>query len=238
MYKFGKCDFMWEYASRAPWANSRFGGGATAGDNAYDVCGEEASMDLWAPWIDSLFDPDNAVCFFWLVWPHMEWGYRFIRACGFKPSTLAFDWVKTCKNDDASFNGGGGFWTGSNSELCLLGYRGKMEPAAKLVGQVVESYYSWDDFTAPITVKHPHPRDENGKIIHSRKPDIIRQKIELMYPPALYGRGIGLFEREAQGEHWDVFGNQVEGSIEGPDFRQTKLITLPDGDQLPLLAVC
>jgi hypothetical protein len=32
------------------------------------------------------------------------------------------------------------------------------------------------------------------------------------------GEAIGLFEREGQGPGWDVFGNQVENSIPGPDF--------------------
>jgi N6-adenosine-specific RNA methylase IME4 len=221
LYKRGKCDFMWEYGSRAHWSNTRFGGGATGGTNAYDVADDESAIELWAPWIGSLFHPDYAICFFWLVWPKIELGLEFIRACGFKPSTLAFDWVKTCKNDDSKFKPGPGFWTGSNSEICVLGYRGSIKPNKALVGQVNETFYT--DFPYPITVKHPHIYGPTGKIIHSRKPDIFKQKIDLMYPAEIYGQGIGLFEREPQGPGWDVFGDQVEGSIPGPDFQQIRL---------------
>jgi N6-adenosine-specific RNA methylase IME4 len=225
LYKRGKCDFMWGYNSRSHWSDSRFGGGATGGDNAYDVADDESALTLWAPWIDSLFHPQHAVCFFWLVWPKVELGFQFIRKCGFTPSTLAFDWVKTCKNDPIKFKPGPGFWTGSNSEICVLGYRGNMRPVKKLVGQVAETFHEWEEFTAPITIKHPHIYGPDGKIIHSRKPDVFKERIDLMYPASIYGQGIGLFEREPQGDGWDVFGDQVEGSIPGPDFKQMRLFT-------------
>lgn len=228
LYRRGKCDFMWGYNSRAHWADSRFGGGATGGDNAYDVADDYSAIHLWAPWIGSLF-ADDAVCFFWIVWPKLELCTQFIRACGFEISTLAFDWVKTCKNDDSRFKPGPGYYTGSNSELCLMGVRGSMPPMKKLVGQVVETH------DEPHTIKHPHIYGPDGKIIHSRKPDIFKQRIDLMYPFDVYGQGIGLFEREPQGPGWDVFGNQVEGSIPGPNFQQLSLLkTTPNCTELPL----
>jgi len=216
LYKRGKCDFPWSYASRCPHADTRFGGGAS-GD--YDLISDQEAMEVWAPWIDSLFHPENAVCFFWIVWPKVEFCLQFIRACGFKPSTLAFDWVKTCKTNQDTFRVNPGAYSGSNSELCILGVRGSMKAYQPLVGQVEETCYP-DHL---VTVRHGLVYGTDGKPIHSRKPDVFKVKIDQMYPPNLYGNGIGLFERESQGPGWDVFGNQVNGSIPGPSFKQLRI---------------
>lgn len=218
-YPVGKVDFPWEYNQRAPHADTKFGGGATG---TYDIISDEEALELWAPWIDSLFYPD-AVCFFWCVWPKIEFCLHFIRACGFEPKTAAFQWVKTYTS--GKYFQGPGYYTASNAEPVIVGARGRgLTPNQKLVDSIIETKMAEMDELGAVCMIEPHVRDpETGKIIHSRKPHQLRDRINLLYPEFIFGQKVGLFERESQGPGWDVFGDQVEGSIAGPDFQQLKL---------------
>lgn len=105
---------------------------------------------------------DNCALFLWATWPHIESALTVMKAWGFRYITCGFDWVKTNKNDDSPFFGVG-YYSKSNTEPCLFGLKGKMKPASNSVSQVV---------------LHPHPRDPaTGKIIHSRKPGVVRERI-------------------------------------------------------------
>jgi len=86
-----------------------------------------------------------------------------------------------------------GYWTRANSEPCLLAFKGKMKPLKHNIRQIVEEQ-----------------RRE-----HSRKPDIIRNKIVQLVGDL---PRIELFARE-KAEGWDVWGNEVESDI---DLTQTK----------------
>lgn len=76
-----------------------------------------------------------------------------------------------------------GNWTRSNSEICLLAVKGKPKRMSAKVHQVIES---------PIQQ-------------HSKKPDIVRDKIVELCGDL---PRIELFARNTT-EKWDVWGNEV-----------------------------
>lgn len=98
--------------------------------------------------IDILSD-DSCVLFLWVMNSEMPLALDCIRKWGFKYKTIAFTWVKTTKN---TYHFGGGNWTRSNPELCLLATRGNIKRVSASVRNLVVS-----------------PLRE-----HSRKPDEIR----------------------------------------------------------------
>ena len=106
------------------------------------------------------------------------WGFRYV--------TVAFNWFKVNKSGTPFF--GVGYYTKSNSEIALLGIKGKMKPVSNYVSQVVIS-----------------PREE-----HSKKPDSVRDKII-----ELFGEKprIELFARQST-PGWNVWGNEVRSDIE------------------------
>ena len=101
----------------------------------------------------------------------------------------AFVWLKQNKSGKGFFLGLG-WWTRSNAEICLLAVKGKPKRKNASVRQLV---------FAPIEQ-------------HSKKPDIVRDRIlELMGDLPR----IELFARQAS-PGWDVWGNEVNSSIEFP----------------------
>ena len=81
-----------------------------------------------------------------------------------------------------------GNWTRSNAEVCLLGVKGKPQRQSKAVHSVIE-----------------HPIME-----HSKKPDIVRDKIVELAGDL---PRIELFSRQ-QVDGWDHFGNEIDGGVE------------------------
>ena len=130
---------------------------------------------------------DNAVLFLWVTFPFLEDQLKVFGAWGFKYKTVGFTWVKLNPKNLGTFFGVG-YYTKSNAELCLLGTRGKvLKPATNSISSIVIS-----------------PRRE-----HSRKPDEVRERIELLYPGI---NRIELFARQ-QRLGWDAWGNEVESDI-------------------------
>ncbi len=133
---------------------------------------------------------DNCALFLWITSPFANlteaimysWGFRFIKMTG-------FIWVKTNLNGTPFF--GTGFYTKSNTEFCALGIKGKMTPVSNSVSEVI---------------MEPHPRGENGKIIHSRKPMEVRSKIVELFGNL---QRIELFATERIGG-WDSTGYGVD----------------------------
>jgi len=82
---------------------------------------------------------------------------------------------------------GMGYWFRGRHEIFLVGTRGQPPAPERRIASVVHS-----------------PRGS-----HSRKPDIVREWIELAWPAA---KRIELFAREAW-PGWDTFGNQVERTL-------------------------
>lgn len=129
---------------------------------------------------------EDCVLLLWVTFPCLEEGLELIKRWGFTYKTCGFSWVKRNKKADSWF-WGLGYWTRSNNELCLLATRGNPKRVSKSVHQIIDA-----------RIEH-----------HSKKPDVVRQRIvELMGDLPR----VELFARQ-QTEGWDVFGNQVENSI-------------------------
>lgn len=129
----------------------------------------------------------NAVLFLWTISTMLPEALDVIKAWGFTYKTVAFVWVKKNKIAD-SFFWGMGFWTRSNTEICLLAVKGKPLPrVSRSVHQIVYS-----------SVRK-----------HSQKPDEVRDKIvELLGDIPR----IELFARE-RAEGWDSHGNELPEDI-------------------------
>ena len=139
-------------------------------------------------WIKSL--PVATICsdvcflFLWVTFPNLQEGIDVIKAWGFKYSTCAFNWVKRNKKANSYFVGCGNY-TRANSELCLLGTKGKCQKAVK---------------------SHSVRQVCDARILkHSQKPDEIRDKIVELCGDI---PRIELFARQKT-EGWDIWGNEV-----------------------------
>lgn len=141
-------------------------------------------------WINSLrvaeVAADDSILFLWVTFPLLKEGIDTLEKWGFKYKTVGFNWVKRNKKKPSWFWGMGN-WTRSNSEICLIGIRGKPKRLSASVHSVIDE---------PIEA-------------HSKKPDIVRDKIVELCGDL---PRIELFARQAA-PGWDVFGNEVEGSI-------------------------
>ncbi len=67
---------------------------------------------------------DDCILFIWVKFPLLQEGLDTIKAWGFEYKTIGFNWVKHNKKSMSWFMGIGNY-TRSNSELCLIGARGK-----------------------------------------------------------------------------------------------------------------
>lgn len=134
--------------------------------------------------VNDLADSD-CVLFLWVMNSEIPLALDCIKSWGFKYKTVAFTWIKTTKN---KYHFGGGNWTRSNPELCLIATKGKIKRKSASVRNLVIS-----------------PLRE-----HSRKPDEIRTAITDLVGDL---PRIELFARQKT-EGWDVWGNEVENDIE------------------------
>ena len=131
---------------------------------------------------------NDAVLFMWIVWPTMPEALKIIEAWGFKYKTCAFSWMKAdpyrlwALEEDVRM--GLGYWTRSNSEVCLLATKGKPKRQDSSVRQgVIASIQQ-----------------------HSRKPDGIHERIERL----VAGPYLELFARQSTRPGWDFWGNQTD----------------------------
>jgi N6-adenosine-specific RNA methylase IME4 len=130
---------------------------------------------------------DDCALFIWVINPMLPHALDLIKHWGFEYKTVAFTWVKKNKIADSWF-WGLGYWTRANAELCLLATRGSPKRINKGVHSLVET------------------RIEE----HSKKPDEVRTRIVQLCGDL---PRIELFARQKT-EGWDVWGNEVESSIE------------------------
>jgi N6-adenosine-specific RNA methylase IME4 len=126
---------------------------------------------------------EDCALFLWCTGPHIAIGshVEIIRSWGFKPSTIAFDWIKQTPSGDG-LHTGMGYWTRSNAEQCFIATKGSPSRLVTDVHQVV---------LASI-----------GE--HSAKPEEVRRRVERLFPGPyleLYGR------KPVAG--WIVWGNEV-----------------------------
>lgn len=83
---------------------------------------------------------DDCVLFLWGTWPLIEEAKSVIRHWGFKYKTCGFVWVKANKIQQETDFVGGGHYTRSNSEYCLIGVRGKgIQRVSKSIRQVIRA---------------------------------------------------------------------------------------------------
>lgn len=132
----------------------------------------------------------NSVLFLWATWPMLTDALMVIGEWGYSYKTCAFAWIKAdvrqadMFRDDADVSIGPGYWTRSNSEVCLLATRGKPKRLNADVRQGIIA-----------------PRRE-----HSRKPDGIHERIERL----VAGPYLELFARQSTRPGWTFWGNQTD----------------------------
>lgn len=126
---------------------------------------------------------DNALLFLWITSPLLAVGAHLpiMRAWGFKPSAVAFTWVKAkrslpwhAKIGPADLHLGQGLTTRKNTETVLLGQRGRSLRVHRGVQEVI---------LAPVRE-------------HSRKPDLAYQRILQYVGPDR--RMLEMFARESR----------------------------------------
>jgi len=96
----------------------------------------------------------DCILFIWGTWPRLPDCLETIKAWGFKYKTVGFLWVKINKKALSTFMGGG-YWTRSNTEYCLIATKGHPKRINKSIRQLVFARI----------------RE------HSRKPDCVRERI-------------------------------------------------------------
>ena len=129
--------------------------------------------------VGSITKPDS-ILFLWVMNSELPLALQCISTWGFTFKTVAFTWVKMRKTRP---HFGGGNWTRSNPELCLLATKGRIKRVSASVPNLL------------ISPLGPH----------SKKPDDIRQRIV-----QLVGNlpRIELFAR-TRVPGWDAWGNEV-----------------------------
>lgn len=128
---------------------------------------------------------DNCILFLWTTFPLLEKSFEVIDKWGFTYKTTSFVWIKTNKKAKDTLFWGCGYWSRSNAEICLLATLGNPKRVSKKVHQVIMS---------PVEA-------------HSKKPDIIRDKIvELCGDKSR----VELFSRQKI-DGWVSLGNEIDG---------------------------
>lgn len=189
------CDPPWHYANRKTGGErkikTRFGGGA---QKHYPLMKDSELLEM-ADFIKNIAAKDSLL-FMWATNPRLDFATDLVKAWGFSYSTVWMTWIKTTKNAGFIFpslcNGliwGPGGYTASNSEVVLLGRKGKassLNPTKRMAGSIFFS-----------------PRQDR----HSQKPDHVHLLIDEIYPNA---KKIELFARRPY-PGWSVWGNEIEG---------------------------
>jgi len=128
---------------------------------------------------------EDCILFLWVMNSELPLALDCMKKWGFTFKTVAFTWVKIRKK---TYHFGGGNWTRSNPELCLLGTKGHIKRISASVKNLVIS-----------------PLRE-----HSRKPDEIRDAIVQLVGDLprieLFARSSKKFENG-----WVNVGDSVDG---------------------------
>ena len=142
--------------------------------------------------IKNIVDKD-CILFLWIMNSEIPLALNVIENWGFKYKTVAFTWVKTTKN---TYHFGGGNWTRSNPELCLLATKGNIKRKSASVRNLIIS-----------------PLKE-----HSKKPDEIREMIVKLVGDLprieLFARKPDTLIENPSWKGWDTWGNECKNDIE------------------------
>ncbi len=131
----------------------------------------------------------DSILLMWTISSHLEDTFRVIKAWGFEYKAIAWWWLKVSLTGAPRI--GMGYWTRQVGELCLLATRGNPpSPAYRAEPGIIIA-----------------PRGER----HSAKPEEQYAKIDRLFPDAF--PRLEMFARGQARPGWDVFGNEVEGSI-------------------------
>ena len=134
---------------------------------------------------------DNCVLYLWATAPMLIDALQVTEAWGFKYKSHAI-WDKG--------SSGMGYWFRGQHELLIVSIKGKVIAPKPYMRCGSLLRYPAQNRLARI----------NGKCnTHSKKPWEVREMISRWYPTS---KKLELFARE-QTQGWDVFGNEVEGSI-------------------------
>jgi len=137
--------------------------------------------------VETIAEKDSVLCL-WVTMPCLKWGIEVIESWGFNYKTVLFTWVKKNKNVPGYWKGLG-YYTRANAEIVMLGTRGKgIKVINKGVGQIIDS---------PISK-------------HSRKPDIVRQRILKLFGDL---PRIELFAR-TKIHNWDTWGDDQKLNLQ------------------------
>jgi N6-adenosine-specific RNA methylase IME4 len=126
----------------------------------------------------------DCILFLWVTFPNLITGIETIKRWGFTYKTLGFCWVKRNKKSPSWF-WGLGFWTRANPEICIIATRGNPKRLSKSVHSIVDT-----------------PIEE-----HSKKPDIVRERIVELCGDL---PRVELFARQEY-EGWICLGNEIDG---------------------------
>jgi len=171
-------DPPWAYNSKACHTTS-FRGGACGHYNVMKMA-DLANLDF------ARVSAPNSVMMMWGTAPMLPEQIKLMEHWGWKYKTIGFVWIKLNKKANSFFMGPGAY-TRANSEFVLIGVRGKYQaPEARNIFQPILS------------------RLEQ----HSRKPDVARHRIELLYPQLL--PRAEFFATEVS-EGWDCYGFAIDG---------------------------
>lgn len=176
----------------------------------------------------SLGEPMLAVCapdvvvFAWATCPNLDMHFRIMEARGFVYSTTAFVWCKTYPKSGGFFYGPGRH-VPANAELCLQW---------RLPGG--KPWWPNTGWKPNQIVAAPHPRGADKKIIHSRKPPDVHERIEKWLSPYIGDhRMLEIFATEPR-PGWTAIGHAVTGR----DIREDlAMIRSHQHGQLSLLEV-
>jgi N6-adenosine-specific RNA methylase IME4 len=146
--------------------------------------------------IGSISESRSVLCM-WAIDTMIPEALELMDAWGFQYKTVVFYWIKENKKSPGFFMGNG-YYTRANPETCLLGTRKKNRDLGIRGGGI--------------------PRVDKGvrRLIvskigrHSEKPEEAALRLERLFGDV---SRVELFARRRR-PGWDVFGNQVEGSIQ------------------------
>lgn len=147
---------------------------------------------------------DNCVLFMWWVGSMPQEAIDLVESWGFTLRNMnGFVWNKLTQTGKQHF--GMGFYTRAGSESVIIATKGKFKTKSRSVRAVFHA-------DAQIQFEGKLPKDRNKKVIHSRKPNQVRDLIVELCGDL---PRLEMFAR-TETEGWDVFGDEVNNSIEIP----------------------
>jgi len=166
-----------------PWAYNESGSGNRVVHSKYKTMQIEELEKIPL----NLIVDEDCILWLWVTFPRLKEGLQLMDAWGFDFKGLGFNWIKMNKKNTNTLFWGMGYYTRQNPEVCLIGRKGKLKPLTRSIHSVIMSPIEW----------------------HSKKPNIIREKIVEVCGDL---PRIELFAREKT-EGWDVWGNEVESDV-------------------------